>query len=122
MVGWHQRLYGHEFEQLLEMVKNRKPGMLQSMGLQKVGHDLVTEQQQQAFTIFIHTFTEGKNIRQTLFFLANHKYRFQKLFFFKFNFKTSITEKEKLVDNPTLLDCRIGILKNNILLSTTWKL
>ena len=30
---------------LQEMVKDRKPGMLQSMGSQSVGHDLVTEQQ-----------------------------------------------------------------------------
>ena len=27
-----------------------KPGMLQSVGLQRVGHDLVTEQQQPSFT------------------------------------------------------------------------
>ena len=32
---------------LWEMVKDRKPGMLQSMGLQRVGHDLATEKQQQ---------------------------------------------------------------------------
>ena len=30
---------------LWEMVKDRKPDMLQSMGLQRVRHDLVTEQQ-----------------------------------------------------------------------------
>ena len=30
---------------LQEMVKDRKPGMLQSMGLQRVGHNLATEQQ-----------------------------------------------------------------------------
>ena len=30
MVGWHHWLNGHEFE----MVKDRKPGMLQSMGSQ----------------------------------------------------------------------------------------
>ena len=28
---------------LQEMVKDRKPAMLQSMGLQRAGHDLVTE-------------------------------------------------------------------------------
>ena len=32
---------------LWEIVKRRKPGMLQSMGSQRVGHDLATEQQQQ---------------------------------------------------------------------------
>ena len=28
---------------LQEMVKDREPGVLQSLGLQRVGHDLVTE-------------------------------------------------------------------------------
>ena len=44
MVGWHHRLSGHEFEQT--------PGdgegqdcLLQFMGFQRIGHDLVTEQQ-----------------------------------------------------------------------------
>ena len=32
--------------ELQEMVKNGKPGMLQSIGLQRIGHDLATEQQQ----------------------------------------------------------------------------
>ena len=46
MVGWHHWLKGHEFEQTpgnsegQEIVKS---GMLQSMGLQTVRHDLVTE-------------------------------------------------------------------------------
>ena len=31
---------------LKEIVKDRKPGVLQSMGLQRVGHDLANEQQQ----------------------------------------------------------------------------
>ena len=31
---------------LKELVMDRKPGVLQSMGLQRVGHDLATEQQQ----------------------------------------------------------------------------
>ena len=39
MVGWHHQLNGHEFEQLWKMVKDREAGMLQSMGLQRVGHD-----------------------------------------------------------------------------------
>ena len=45
MVGWHHRLDGHEFEQALGVGKGqgRKPGMLQSMGLQTVGHNWVTE-------------------------------------------------------------------------------
>ena len=35
MVGWHRWLSGHEFE---ETLGNGKPGMLQSMGSQRVGH------------------------------------------------------------------------------------
>ena len=32
---------------LWEIVKDKKPGMLQSMGSQRIRHDLATEQQQQ---------------------------------------------------------------------------
>ena len=39
MVGWHHWLDGHEFE----LVMDREPGMLQSMGLQRVRHDWATE-------------------------------------------------------------------------------
>ena len=39
MVGWHQRLNEREFEQALRDGETGKPGMLQSMGSQKVGHD-----------------------------------------------------------------------------------
>ena len=47
MVGWYHQLDGHEFEQAPEVGDGQeKSGMLQSMGLQGVGHDLVTEQQQ----------------------------------------------------------------------------
>ena len=31
---------------LWKMIRNEKPGMLQSLGLPRVGHDLATEQQQ----------------------------------------------------------------------------
>ena len=41
MVGWHHQLNGHEFE----IVKDRGACMLQSMGLQRVGHNLATKQQ-----------------------------------------------------------------------------
>ena len=50
MVRWHHRLKGHEFEQTIDSmdmslrVKNGKPGMLQSMVSQRVGHDLATEE------------------------------------------------------------------------------
>ena len=43
MVGWHHRLNGHDFEQTLGDSEGK--GSL-SMGSQRVGHDLVTEQQQ----------------------------------------------------------------------------
>ena len=47
MVGWPQRLNGHEFEQTLGDGKGQRAWCaVQSMGLQRVGHDLVTEQQQ----------------------------------------------------------------------------
>ena len=49
MVGWHHWLIGHEFEQILgdRWSRTGKPGMLQSMGLQRVRHNWTTEQQQQ---------------------------------------------------------------------------
>ena len=45
MVGWHHQLGGHELEQILGDSEGQ-PGVLQSMGLQRVRHDLVAEQQQ----------------------------------------------------------------------------
>ena len=40
MVGWHHRLGGHEFEQTPGVGdRTGKPGVLQSMGSQRVGHD-----------------------------------------------------------------------------------
>ena len=44
MVEWYYKLSGHTFEQTLR--DSEKPGVLQSMRLQRVGRDLVTEQQQ----------------------------------------------------------------------------
>ena len=38
MVGWYNQLDGHEFEQVLG-AGDRQDCMLQSMGLQRVGHD-----------------------------------------------------------------------------------
>ena len=38
VVGWGHWLYGHEFEQALG-VGDGQGGLLQSMGLQKVGHN-----------------------------------------------------------------------------------
>ena len=41
MVGWHHQLDGHEFEQALGVGDGQtgKPGVLQSLGSQRVGHD-----------------------------------------------------------------------------------
>ena len=43
MVGWHHQLSGYEFEQAPG--RTGKPGTLQSMGLQRVGHNLAIKQQ-----------------------------------------------------------------------------
>ena len=44
MVGWHHQLSGHEFEQAPgDGKRTGKSGVWQSMGLQRVGHDLATE-------------------------------------------------------------------------------
>ena len=46
MVGWHHWLNEHEFEQASrKWCRTGKPGMLQSMGLQRVRHNWATEQQ-----------------------------------------------------------------------------
>ena len=42
MVGWYHRVNGPGFEQTLG-----EPGVLQSRGLERVRHELVTEEQQQ---------------------------------------------------------------------------
>ena len=44
MIGWHYRLNGHDFEQASGDGEG-KPGVLQSMGSPRDGHDLVTKQQ-----------------------------------------------------------------------------
>ena len=46
MVRYHDQLSGHEFEQILIKSRTKESGMLQSMWLQRVGHDLATEQYQ----------------------------------------------------------------------------
>ena len=38
MVEWHHRLDGLEFEQASGDVMDREAGVVQSMGLQRVGH------------------------------------------------------------------------------------
>ena len=40
MVGWHHRLDGHEYEQIPEDGEGQgEPGVLQSMKLQRIGHN-----------------------------------------------------------------------------------
>ena len=38
-VGWHHDLRDMSLSKLLEMVRTGRPGMLQSMGLQRVRYD-----------------------------------------------------------------------------------
>ena len=47
MAGWHHRLDGLSLSKLQELVMDwtGRPGMPQSMELQRMGHDLATEQQ-----------------------------------------------------------------------------
>ena len=48
MDRWHHRLNGHKHKQTERHWRTGKRGMvLQSMGSQRVGHDLASEQQQQ---------------------------------------------------------------------------
>ena len=53
MVGWHHRLSGPEFEQALRDSEGQgSPACyIQSMGSQRVGHDLATEWQQLSVTV-----------------------------------------------------------------------
>ena len=46
MVKRHYQLNGHEFEQTPKIIKDREAPVLQSMESQRVGHNLVTKQQQ----------------------------------------------------------------------------
>ena len=58
MVGCHHWLHGHEFEQTPGDSEGwtGKPGVLQYMGLQRVGHNLVIKQQQILYLeIWFHT-------------------------------------------------------------------
>ena len=43
MVGWHHRCNGHELGQTSGDGEGQRPGMLQSMRSQRVGHSWVTE-------------------------------------------------------------------------------
>ena len=51
MGGWHHQLSAHELEQTPgDSEGTGKPGVLQSMWLQRLGHDLATEQQHNSIT------------------------------------------------------------------------
>ena len=55
---------GVRVSKLWEIVKDRGPGVLQSMGSQRVGHDSATEQQQQSagcLFAFLAVFLEAQN-------------------------------------------------------------
>ena len=43
MVGWHHCLSGHEFEQAPGVGDGQRPGVLQSMRSERVGHDKATQ-------------------------------------------------------------------------------
>ena len=45
MVGWHHQLSGHESEQTQRAVEDRRVGVLQSLGSQRVRYHLVIQQQ-----------------------------------------------------------------------------
>ena len=49
MAGWHHYANGYELGQTLGGGSRQGPGVLQSMGSQRVGHDWANEQQQQVF-------------------------------------------------------------------------
>ena len=53
MVGWHHSLNGHESEQALGDGEGQGSlACLQSMGLQRAGHNWVTKQQQTSWTLW----------------------------------------------------------------------
>ena len=65
----HHRLSGHEFEQNPGVSERRKSGVLQSTGLQRVRHDLVTKQVQNKPLSRVSSPTHIKiNLYKTLYF------------------------------------------------------
>ena len=54
MVGWHHRLDGHEFEQVLGVGDGQGSLVCCSPWGLKIGHDWVTEQQQQEHLGLFH--------------------------------------------------------------------
>ena len=72
MVGWHHWLNGHEFEQSSgRWWGTGKPGVLQSMVLQRVGHNWLTEQQHKTSLTLKQELGEAKiHITKSIFSLA----------------------------------------------------
>ena len=56
MVRWHHQFNGHEFAHSRRWWRTRKAGVLQSMGLQRVGHNWVTKQQQASQATHLETY------------------------------------------------------------------
>ena len=72
MVGLHHSSIDMSLSKLWEIVKDGKPGVLQSVGSQGIGHDLATEQQQglmsaEGFPLGLHMATSCVLTRPRLF-------------------------------------------------------
>ena len=78
MVGWHHKSMDNEFEETGGQWRTGKPGVLQSMGSQRVGHSLATEQQQQhphtAFFMRQEHRTPAGSVYKSSVRLKEHKY------------------------------------------------
>ena len=57
MVGWHHRLYGHEFEQTLGVGDGQRSLACCSPWSHRVRHELVTEQQYSSILSMFHHLT-----------------------------------------------------------------
>ena len=67
MTGWHHRCNGHELGQALGDGEGQGGlGTLQSMGLQRVGHDWATEQKQRTCFYFLPTFLPKYDVSRQL--------------------------------------------------------
>ena len=53
MVGWNHQFNGHEFEQVAGDGERQGSQLIQSMGLQRVGYDWGTKQQQQCPAVWL---------------------------------------------------------------------
>ena len=63
MVGWNYQLSGHEFVQTQGDSKGQGKLGVQSMGLQRVEHDLVTEQQKRWLKLVRKTSQKSKQAK-----------------------------------------------------------